>query len=386
MPWTEVSVAEQRLEFVMLARRRETTMTVLCRRFGITRQTGYKWLGRYEEGGAAAVLEEQSRRPQHSPRETEAQLSERIVELRRQRPDWGAKKIWEQLKDERGRAPLSRNTVHRILVRRQLVETADRHRGAVQRFEREKPNELWQMDFKGPQGFNRGVGPLSVLDDHSRYLLVLEQLGSTQAAGVRRTLETKFQECGLPETMLMDHGTPWWNAQSPWGWTTLTVWLMKQGIRLALSGYRHPQTQGKIERMHGALQAALRKRHGSADEQGWLDEFRQEYNHLRPHEALRMATPASRWQPSSRAYNPHPRAWEYDSHLEVRRLGIAGDLSWRGHKWEISRALAHEWIGIADLGERAEVFFCSTPIRELDLRSQRSVALPTYPRSRSLQR
>jgi transposase InsO family protein len=115
------------------------------------------------------------------------------------------------------------------------------------------------MDFKGPQGFNSGspVGPLSIRDDHSRYVVVLHQLGSTCMDGVPMTVQHAFEEVGLPEAMLIDPGCPWWNAASPWGITELAVWIMRQGIPLAFSGIRHPQTQGKVEAMHGALQQAV---------------------------------------------------------------------------------------------------------------------------------
>jgi transposase InsO family protein len=259
-------------------------------------------------------------------------------------------------------------TVHRILERHDLIRGEDRHPPAVQRYERSKPNELWQMDFKGPPGVS-GVGPLSVLDDHSRYLPALRQLGSTKMDGVRETLERTFLECGLPEAMLMDHGTPWWNGISSFGITELSVWLMRQGIRLLFSGVRHPQTQGKIERMHGALQKAMRKRGTDLLNQAWLDTFRHEYNHIRPHEALAMATPFSRWKPSERAFQSQPPEWEYAAGTRVVRLGGAGQLWWSGRRWEIGSALRRQTVGLEQIGDRAIVYFCQTAIRELDLRS-----------------
>jgi transposase InsO family protein len=129
---------------------------------------------------------------------------------------------------------------------------------------------------------------------------------------VRETLEEAFGRCGLPQQMLMDHGSPWWNMQGA-GWTRLSVWLMQQGIELRFSGYRHPQTQGKVERFHGSLHRALRYRglpHREAW-QNWLDALREEYNHERPHQALDMQTPSSRWRPSERRFDPQPRHWQY---------------------------------------------------------------------------
>ena len=167
----------------------------------------------------------------------------------------------------------------------------------------------------------------------------------------------------------MDHGTPWWNAASPWGFTELSIWIMRLGIRLTYSGICHPQTQGKVERMHGALQRAIRKRKADPEDQQWLDVFRYEYNHLRPHEALRMATPASLWKPSMRAFTTRLTDWEYPASAHCRLLGCDGQLNWHGRRWEISNALRGQLVGIEQIEDRAIVYFCRTPIRELNLKT-----------------
>jgi transposase InsO family protein len=377
MAWGAVDVDEQRMRFVVLARRREKTMGELCEEFEISRPTGYEWLQRYQAGGIAAVVEK-SRRPRHSPNQTEAEIEQRVVELRQQRPDWGAKKLRVLLQREGVEVP--RITIHRILLRHDLVQPENRHRAAVQRFQRGAPNELWQMDFKGSAGWNVVTGPLSVLDDHSRYAIALAETGSTRAEPVRERLEEAFERCGVPEEMLMDHGTPWWNMQAAAGWTWLTVWLMKQGIQLHFSGYRHPQTQGKVERFHGSLEAARRKRGESASEaqQRWYDAFRQEYNEERPHEALGMKTPASVWHRSERRYQGNPPAWEYEAGAEVRRLGGAGQLTVEGKRWGISKALAGEWVQLMRMGERILVYYCRSLVRELDPPHQRSTAVDRW--------
>jgi transposase InsO family protein len=301
MGWKTMDVREQRVRFVVAALRRERSFSSLCREFEISRPTGRLWLERYRAGGVEAIAE-RSRRPLHSPRQTPPELEQRVVELRQRYPDWGARKLRVRLGAAGIELPAS--TIHRILLRHQLVEEQDRHRAALQRFERATPNELWQMDFKGPKSWHQPVGPLSVLDDHSRYVIALEALGSTQAGPVRARLEEAFVECGVPQSMLMDHGVPWWSWAGPKAATTgLALWLMKQGIRLCWSGIGHPQTQGKVERFHGALERALDKRGLSGHSpQLWLDDYRWEHNHLRPHEALGMQTPASRWSPSLRRY------------------------------------------------------------------------------------
>jgi transposase InsO family protein len=376
MAWGPSSVTEQRLKFVVAASRHETSIAQLCREFQISRQTGYTWLKRYQSGGAAEVME-RSRRPVHSPQRTPAELEQALIALRTRYPDWGAAKLRVLLQQQLPEMRICERTLHRILLRHDLVLARDRHRPAVQRFERASPNQLWQMDFKGPQGFNCGspVGPLSIVDDHSRYILGLKHLGSTRAAGVRQELERVFQQVGLPEAMLVDHGTPWWNQISPWGLTDLTIWILRQGVRVYYSGYRHPQTQGKVERMHGSLQRAVRRRGADPTDQQWLDGFRQEYNHLRPHQAIGMQVPASRWQLSPRRYLAHPPEWPYAASMQVVRLGCNGQLGWRGRRWEISHALRRQSIGIEVLGDRALVYFCDLPVRELDLRTGRALPI-----------
>jgi transposase InsO family protein len=376
MTWRSVDVQEQRVRFVVAASRGEKNFRALCQEFEISRPTGYLWRRRYQEQGLAGIAE-RSRRPRLSPQQTEEEREQRVVELRQRYPDWGARKL--QVLLARAGVKLPASTIHRILLRRGLVRPWDRHAAALQRFERAQPNQLWQMDFKGCKGWDKPVGPLSVLDDHSRYLIALRGTWTTQAEAVRKQLESAFEECGVPEAMLMDHGTPWWNARAPTGATWLTVWLMQQGIELHWSGYRHPQTQGKVERFHGSLQRAQIRR-GVPDQQRqqWLDEYRQEYNQVRPHEALGMQTPASRWHKSMRPYNPHPALWEYGEGATVVKVGTYGQIWTERRRWEISYALAGQWVELVRLENRVLVYHCRTLIRELDLASRRTTAVANW--------
>ena len=367
---------EQRVKFVVAAYRREKCMAELCREFDISRPVGYAWLRRYEQGGVEAIAE-RSRRPQRSPRRKEAAIEQQVIALRRRYPDWGARKLGVLLAEQG--VELGRNTIHRILLKHQLVHPADRHEVALQRFERGAPNELWQMDFKGPKLWHQPVGPLSVMDDHSRYLIALEAVGSTRSELVREQLETVFLRCGVPEQMLMDHGVPWWSARSGGGMRELSLWLMRQGVELHWSRVRHPQTQGKVERFHGELQRALaRRRVLVPDVQAWLDEFRWEHNHLRPHEALGMERPVSRWRPSERRYDPQPPRWEYPAGAKVMKVDSRGKLTLAGRNWQVSGALAGEWVQVVKLGERLQVYYCSALVREIDLTIQRSTMVERW--------
>lgn len=380
MPWRESSVTEERLRFVVLASRQERAVSEVCAEFGISRQTGHLWLKRFSEQGSTGLCD-RSRRPKTSPGKTADEVERAVLAVRQKWPDWGAPKLAKVLEQQEPPVHVKVRTLHRILQRHGLVDQSERRKPAVERFEREEPNELWQMDFKGPQGGNQGsaVGPLSVLDDHSRYLLVLQHLGSTRKQGVRNTLEEAFEVYGLPDSMLMDHGVPWWNAASPWGLTELSVWIMRLGVRLTYSGVCHPQTQGKVERMHGALQRAVRERKADPEDQRWLDQFRHEYNHVRPHAALAMQTPASRWQPSQRRFSQQIAEWEYPEPMQVFRLGQQGFLSWRSRKWAISAALATLPVGLEVIDDRAIVYFCRTPMRELDLATGASLPISSKP-------
>jgi len=365
--WGQKGVGEQRLAFVVRAKSGAESMKALCQEFQISRPTGYTWLKRCQECEHLTELGEKSRRPRRSPRQTRPEWEAKVVSLRKQYPDWGAKKIGVLLEQEGIHLP--RITVHRIIARYGLIREQDRHRPAPQRFERESPNQLWQMDFKGMPDTRKPCLPLVILDDHSRYLTGLFGLEGTQAHPVRDSLEQVFRRAGLPDAMLMDHGTPWWNMQSHSGWTWLLVWLMKQDIRIYLSGYRHPQTQGKVERCNGSLEAAMvkRQRPQGQDWQPWLDAYRQEYNHIRPHEALAMGVPADRWVPSSRPFRADPPPFDYGDPANVQRIGLNGNIRVRGRSYFVSQIFRGEDVQVKFLDDRAIVYFYRTAIRELDL-------------------
>jgi transposase InsO family protein len=371
MRWGVKDKKGQRIGFVIRAASKKEKMTDLCREFEISRPTGYLWLKRYREGGhSLTAVIEKSRRPRRSPRRTGAAIEERVVKWRQQE-GWGAKAIRQVLERDEG-IRLARMTVHRILERHGQIATEDRHHKATQRFERAAPNELWQMDFKGqfPMG-SRQCFPLSVLDDHSRYLIGLEALAGTETDGVQTALIGLFTRYGVPDAMLMDHGVPWWNAINGHGLTRLSVSLIKQGIRLYFSGVRHPQTQGKVEKFHDTLRRAVKHRNRwPTDMQQWQQEFHQirdTYNRRRPHEALNMDVPASRYQPSLHAYEPEPKDWEYPSGSLLRQLNTQGQLFWDRQYRFVCRALAGEQVRIQQVDQKLFVSYRHMWIREIDL-------------------
>lgn len=373
MPWARTDVREERVKFVVRAASGRERMAVLCREFGISRPTGYRWRRRYEEAGSVAGLKERSRRPQSCPWQTEWDREERVVELR-QEWGWGAKKIAILLGEE-GR-PLAVSTINRILKRRGLVGEAERQPAAVERFERSAPNELWQMDGKGEYTASDGTCyPLSILDDHSRYAVGLFGLRVLGAEEVQRCLVRTFERYGVPEALLMDHGSPWWSTTNGYGLTRLSVWLLEQGIRLHYGRVRHPQTQGKVERFHRTLAEAVRHRgrpQWLGEWPGWLEAFQRNYNEQRPHEALGMRRPRERYRPSPRRYDPHPPEWEYPPGSLVRRLNPDGCLYWQGKQWFVCEALPGRWVQLEKLGELLLVSYRHMYVREIDAKQGRT--------------
>lgn len=387
MPWRRTDEMEERMSFLVRAQHvKRGKFQSLCQEYGITRVTGYKWLKRALGSASVQVAAlEYSRRPHHSPQRTSAEVEARVVAWRH-KEDWGAKKIAIKLEEEGLVIPLI--TVNRILKRHRLVTAPQRLPQATQRFERSRPNELVQMDFKGDYPIAEGrCYPLTLVDDHSRFNLGAFPLISQAGTGVQRCLITVFEHTGVPDALLMDHGTPWWGTTNYHGLTWLSVWLIKQGIDLIFSGLRHPQTQGKIERFHRTLKHSL-QHHGQpqtlAESERALDRFRQMYNYERPHEALGMAVPASRYQPSAKAYQPQPAAWVYPEGALVQRLNSQGLIKCPdGKRRFVCEALADEWVQVEEFDGRWLIKYRHQYVREIDLRSGRTLP-PVRPERRSI--
>ena len=341
MPWTEVSVMSQRLELVSLAQREGSNMRELCRRFGVSPSTGYKWLRRFSDGGAAAMVD-QPRRPHHSPQRTPLQVEQVVLAVRDAHPAWGARKLRAWLL-ARGHEHLpSPSTITAILQRQGRTDPVEgRKHKTWQRFEHEAPNQLWQMDFKGHFPLSTGrCHPLTVLDDHSRFALGLEACPDETAKTVRQRLTTIFRCYGLPDRMVMDNGSPW-GSDEDHHYTPLTVWLLRLGIAVSHGRPYHPQTQGKDERFHRTLKAEVLQGRTFVDLtqcQRTFDPWRTLYNLERPHEALGMAVPASRYQVSSRSFPETLPPVEYGPDDLVRRAGDRGRISVFGRNFKVGRA------------------------------------------------
>jgi transposase InsO family protein len=370
--WTEKSVVEQRLEFVMLASLKGANVSKLCERFGISRKTAYKWLGRFDPQQPEGSLTDSSKRPRTSPQRCEAALEAQVVELRKQHPAWGGRKIAYVLAREQG-LQLAASTVTSILHRHQLIDSSASDAATPwQRFEHVAPNNLWQMDFKGHFALARGrCHPLTVLDDHSRYNIVLQACSNEQGATVQAALREVFRRYGLPARINTDNGQPWGDSRQHL--TSLGAWLVRLGIRVSHSTPMHPQTNGKDERFHRTLKAEVLRGHSFADLdecQQAFEQWRAVYNTRRPHEALQMKTPVQRYQPSNLAYPEILPQIEYAPSDKVRRVSKAGRISIAGASVFISNALHGMPVGLRQSKEDADgldVFFCHQRIKTLRL-------------------
>lgn len=372
MPWEEVSIVERREEFVMLARAEGGNKRALCRRFGISPTTGYKWLKRHDAEGRTG-LSDRSRRPARSPGRPPEAMEARVLALRDEHPAWGGRKLARRLRDLGVAGVPSAGTITEILRRHDRLDEARSaaHRPFV-RFEHAAPNDLWQMDFKGHFALGRGrCHPLTVLDDHSRFAIGLQACANERADTVQQRLTAIFRQYGLPWRILADNGSPWGDdADSPH--TLLTVWLLRLGVAVSHGRPYHPQTQGKAERFHRSLKAELITRRPFADLdecQRHLDTWRHVYNTQRPHQAIGLNAPITRYNPSPRPFPEPLPPIEYDSDDIVRRIDAAGKLYFRNRTFRISRAFRGYDVALRPTNRDGcfDVFFDHHPIATIDL-------------------
>lgn len=375
MPWKEVKAMSQKLEFVQAALHPDANMQQLCQAFGISRKTGYKWLARYRQGGPAA-LAERSRRPHHCPHQTAPSVEAAVLSVRQAHPAWGARKIRAWLAAHGWSELPCAATITQILRRGAQLDPAEavKHR-AHQRFAMAAPNQLWQMDFKGPLTTRNGLRchPLVVLDDHSRFLLGLVACPDQQQRTVQAVLSAVFTRWGLPERMLMDNGTAWAGSPQRRNFTALCVWLIRQGITLSHGRPRHPQTQGKVERFNRSLEAevlATQQPENRLEAQWLLDGWAGVYNYERPHEALGGSVPAAHYSPSPRPFQPVLGPIEYPPGALVRKVDQLGKITFHNRRFRVGKAfrgLPVEVRPSAVDGVYA-VYFCHQLVATLNLR------------------
>jgi transposase InsO family protein len=364
-----------RHEFITFALCNGSNISELCRRFGISRKTGYKWINRFLTDGYAG-LADLSRRPKTHPTKTDDALENAIMSVRHLHPAWGGRKIRQRLHDLGWQQVPAPSTITAILKRKGCIDPCDsvKHT-AYRRFEAEAPNDLWQMDFKGHFAANQGrCHPLTVLDDHSRYSLGLQACVNQKGLTVRQQLIPIFQRYGLPDKILMDNGSPW-GSDMHHTFTPLTVWLIRQGVGIIHSRPFHPQTLGKDERFHRTFKAEVGQYCiGLSLEQCQrrFDRWRHVYNFQRPHEALDMQVPAERYQPSCRQYRESLPTIDYGPDAHVRKVQQSGRISLQGKDYSVPKAFLGERVAVrpTETDGLFDVYYCNQKIAHVDVKEQ----------------
>jgi len=379
MPWKVDAVSDVRFALCHAVRSLHRPVAAAAREFGVSRKTAHKWLGVYDGAGgggpvAPAALADRSRRPGHSPARTGDDVERRALAVRDEY-HWGPRKIRAFLlqEAERAGAPAPRlpsvRTFAAILKRHARVAPAAAAPGPVQRFERERPNQLWQVDHKGPvEVERRKVTPFTVIDDHSRYCLSFRPCDDKTMAGAFGILWDVFADAGLPEAVLSDNAFNAPGVAAP-GLSWFDSRLIRLGIRPAHGRPYHPQTQGKCERLHGSAVREFIFFNARRDARAHFDQdaerWRAVYNTLRPHEALGDRPPVERWRPSERrrpATLPEPA---YEPGQVTRKIDSCGEISFRGYRVLVGRGVAGDHVRVEEHDAELRVYYCWKLVRSL---------------------
>ena len=377
---------EEKLRFVFEYDGGEATMSELCQHYGISRETGYVWLRRYRAYGLAG-LAERSRAAQRHPNQTPQDIERMVLELRQAHMRWGPRKLRRVLeRDESGRVWPSVSTIGALLKREGLVvarrkrnRTAPYHQPLAHASE---SNRVWCADFKGwfRTADGQRIDPLTISDAYSRYLLRCQNVEKTDTARVQAIFEAAFRESGMPEAIRTDNGAPF-ASSAVGGLSRLAVWWIKLGIVPERIAAGHPEQNGRHERMHRTLkqETAQPPAANRREQQRALDSFRQEYNEVRPHEALGMRTPASVYQPSARVFPARVPEPEYPATMRVRSVRQHGHFRWGKDKHDVflSEVLWGERIGLLSEDDRwFTIYFAHVPIARFDSERLRVMPMP----------
>ena len=359
LPRKETSIESERLRFIERHAAGEETVAELCRKFGISRKTGYKLISRYESYGEDGLLE-LSRAPHHHPNATPRQVAERIVEAKRERPTWGPKKIVARLRSIEPDVPWpSPSTASGILGRAGLVRRRKRRRRATRWGEpfahAQHPNDVWSVDLKGwfRTGDGKRIDPLTAQDAMSRYLLACDGLERPTGPEVKRSLKRAFREYGLPRVIRTDNGPPFASVGLG-SLTPLSAWWVKLGIVPERIEPGHPEQNGRLERFHRTLDedTATPPEPNRRRQRRAFDRFRHSYNDERPHEALGQRPPSLLYTPSFRSYPARISSPEYGAAVTVRSVRSNGEIKWKGDLLYVSASLKGEPVGLVQQDER----------------------------------
>jgi putative transposase len=374
MPWREVCPMEEKVRFMVAPLAQEESMRELCERFGISRKTGYRLRARYLAGGVAGIAP-RSRAPQVIPWAISAAKAEALVGVGRAHPSWGPKKLRASLQNRAPEQGWPAPSTIGELLRRQGLSRPRKQRRRASPGPSPLPtavtaNDLWCIDFKG--WFRTGDGarcdPLTLTDAFSRYLLCAQVMARPDYPNCRSELERAFRDYGLPRAMRSDNGAPFASVGAG-GLSRLSVWWVKLGITPARIEPGQPQQNGRHERMHRTLKAecASPPAASATAQQRRFDQFRAEFNHQRPHQALGQTAPAQHYARSARAYPARLEDPHYPADFELRRVRSNGEIKWQGALVFIGEALIGEVIGLFETDDGdAEVYFGPVPLGIID--------------------
>ena len=376
MPWLETSPMEERERFIRAHQEALYTMVELCARYGISRKTGYKWLARFAEAGRSG-LEERSRAPHTCPHRIEDLVAALLCGARHEHPSWGPAKLLDWLRPRYPDVAFPAiSTAGDLLARRGLVKRRRRrrhytHPGVVPATTTQ-PNDLWTADFKGHFRTRDGIYcyPLTVADQHTRYLLACHGLLSTRGVEVRPVFERLFREYGLPRAIRTDNGVPF-ATTGIHGLSQLNVWWLRLGIQHQRILPAHPQQNGAHERMHKTLKSeAVRPPRATLRcQQRAFTAFRHLYNRERPHTALGGRTPAALYCPSRRPYPRTLSPIEYPGHFLVKRVTNAGTIRFKTRLVFIANSLKQLPIGLEEVADGIwSIYFCRVLLGRIDER------------------
>jgi len=384
MPWKTSSVMEEKLRFVFEYQQRQRTMTELCQRYEISRETGYVWLRRYQAVGLEG-LREKSRATQRHGNQTSAEIEQMVLELREAHSRWGPRKLKRVLEDnEPGRVWPAASTIGALLKREGLMAGRRKRRRTAPYSEplahADGPNRVWCADFKGwfRTGDGERIDPLTITDAHSRYLFRCQAVEKTDTARVQAIFEAVFREYGMPEAIRTDNGAPFASTAIA-GLSRLAVWWMKLGIVAERIAAGHPEQNGRHERMHRTLkqETAQPPAANRREQQRVMERFRQEYNQVRPHEALGMRTPAAVYELSPRSFPAHVPEPEYPDTMLVYRVQQKGYFRWKRQEVFLSEVLWGEPVGLLPIDDSwFTVYFAQVPIARFDSKQLRVTPLP----------
>lgn len=376
MPWKKTDVMSERVKFIARYLESAKSFSELCSDFEISRKTGYKWVDRYKESGVKNLLD-LSRAPHSHPHAVGNDVIKLIVEVRKKHPHWGPKKLEVILQRQNPNLSLpSASTIGEVLKREGLIKKRRRRRYSSPYTDRLReyayPNAVWCADFKGhfAAGKDR-CHPLTISDGFSRYLLKCHTLPRPLHEPTMKAFENTFKEYGMPDVIRTDNGAPF-STLAPGGLSRLAIWWVKLGIRPERIMPGRPEQNGRHERMHSTLkmQTAKPPKANLRAQQKAFDYFVQEYNNVRPHEALNQKVPAEYYKKSTREYPKHLPEVDYPPHFIVQRAYPNGVISIDHTQWYISGCLKNELVGAEEVADgRWKVYYGPIPLGIIDARN-----------------